>query len=124
VKLRGFRIELGEIETAASRYEGITHAVAEVCEDLLVLFYTVNRLIEQDALRGMLTKSLTEYMIPSMFVQLDELPMTPNGKIDRKALQKIPVTSDEPMVPPENETEQKVSDLVREAGQSLECLCR
>ncbi len=114
VKLRGFRIELGEIETAASRYEGITHAVAEVCGDLLVLFYTANRLIEQGALRGMLTKTLTEYMIPSAFVKLDELPMTPNGKVDRKALRKMSVVSDEDVVIPENESERKLSDLVSE----------
>ncbi len=114
VKLRGYRIELGEIETAAIRHEWIAHAVAEVCEDQLVLFYTANRPIEQDALRGMLTKSLTEYMIPSVFVQLDELPMTPNGKVDRKALRKMSVVSDEDVVIPENESEKKLSDLVSE----------
>ena len=114
VKLRGYRIELGEIETAAIRYEGIAHAVAEVCEDQLVLFYTANRPIEQDVLRGMLTKSLTEYMIPSVFVLLDELPMTPNGKVDRKALRKMSVVSDEDVVIPESESEQKLSDLVSE----------
>ena len=121
VKLRGYRIEPGEIETAASLYEGITQTAAMVCEDHLVLFYTGGRQIDPDDLRGFLAGSLAEYMVPAAYKQLDAMPMTPNGKIDRKALQKIQVTSDEPMVPPENETEQKVSDLVREvlAGREI-----
>ena len=114
VKLRGFRIETGEIETAASLYEGITQVAARVCDDHLVLYYTGDRRIDQDDLRGFLAGSLTEYMVPAAYKQLDEMPMTPNGKIDRKALQNIPVISDELMVPPENETEQKVSDLVKD----------
>ena len=113
VKLRGFRIELGEIENAASLYEGIAQVAARVCDDHLVLYYTGNRQIDPDALRDFLAGSLTEYMIPAAYKQLDEMPMTPNGKIDRKELQKIPVVSDEQMVPPANETEQKISDLVK-----------
>ena len=87
VKLRGFRIETGEIETAASLYEGITQVAARVCDDHLVLYYTGDRQIDQDDLRSFLAGSLTEYMVPAAYKQLDEMPMTPNGKIDRKASQ-------------------------------------
>ncbi len=114
VKLRGFRIELGEVETAASLYEGITHVAARVCKDRLVLFYTGDGQIDKDALRSFLTLSLTEYMVPSGYKQLDEMPVTPNGKIDQKALEKISVITDEVMELPENEEEQRVSNLVRE----------
>ncbi len=121
VKLRGFRIEPGEIEAAASHYKGIAQVAALVCDDHLVLYYTGDGQIDQEALRGFLAESLAEYMVPGAYKQLDAMPMTPNGKIDRKALQKIPASSDELIVPPENETEQKVSDLVKEvlAGREI-----
>ena len=114
VKLRGFRIELGEIENTAGQYEGILHTAAEVIGDQLVLYFTANSDIDRNALRAFLSGSLTEYMVPTVYVQLDEMPMTPNGKIDRKVLRAMPLPSDEVIDLPENETEQKLVDLIGE----------
>ena len=92
VKLRGFRIELGEIETALARYPGVREAVVVVREDIpgdkrLVAYVTS----EQQALtiapvREFLTGKLPNYMLPSAVVRMDAMPLTPNGKTDRKAL--------------------------------------
>ena len=86
VKLRGFRIELGEIENRASRYEGIREVAAEVRKGQLVLYYTHEKDIDINELKKYLAGSLTDYMVPSVYVPLDIMPVTPVGKIDRKAL--------------------------------------
>ncbi len=97
VKIRGYRIELGEIEAALAGLEGVEAAVVVAREDLpgqkqLVAYVTV----EGDGVQGeaevcatlrrALQSRLPDYMVPSAFVLLDELPLSPNGKVDRKAL--------------------------------------
>ncbi|GAA3808759.1 non-ribosomal peptide synthetase [Amycolatopsis tucumanensis] len=79
VKLRGFRIELGEVEVALTR-AGARSAVAVVRDDRLIAYV----LGEADA--NSLARELPDHMIPSAIVQLDEFPLTPSGKLDRKAL--------------------------------------
>ncbi|MFF4393733.1 amino acid adenylation domain-containing protein [Streptomyces sp. NPDC001552] len=93
VKLRGFRIELGEIETALARHAAVHQAVAIVREDTpgdqrLVAYVTRRPDVTAEAgeLRRYLTESLPEYMVPSAVVVLAELPLTANGKVDRRAL--------------------------------------
>jgi amino acid adenylation domain-containing protein len=93
VKLRGFRIELGEIESTLVRHPAIAQCVVILREDRpgdkrLVAYYTAaGELLPSVAqLREHLGASLPEYMIPSAFVLLDALPLTPSGKIDRRAL--------------------------------------
>ncbi|MER2300223.1 MAG: non-ribosomal peptide synthetase, partial [Pseudomonas sp.] len=86
VKLRGFRIELGEIESRASQYEGIKAVTAQVRRDTLVLYYTAEREINTDGLKAFLAETLTEYMVPEIYMHLENMPMTPNGKINLKAL--------------------------------------
>jgi acyl carrier protein len=92
VKLRGFRIELGEIETALARYPGVREAVVIVREDIpgdkrLVAYVTSEQqAITVATVREALTGKLPNYMLPSAVVRLDAMPLTPNGKIDRKAL--------------------------------------
>ncbi|NOT89262.1 MAG: amino acid adenylation domain-containing protein [Lysobacter sp.] len=92
VKLRGFRIELGEIETVLAQYPGMTQVVVHCREDRpgdqrLVAYFTQDGIRASDAeLRTHLKLALPDYMVPSAFVGLDGFPLTPNGKVDRRAL--------------------------------------
>lgn len=90
VKLRGFRIEPGEIETALLRYEGIQDAIVEVKKigeaQHLCAYYTSNDAIKKYNLRKYLLASLTDYMVPTAFIHMEAFPLTPNGKVNRKAL--------------------------------------
>jgi amino acid adenylation domain-containing protein len=92
VKLRGFRIELGEIESALVRYPGVREAVVIVREDIpgdkrLVAYVTSDhKALTITAVREFLTGKLPNYMLPSALVTMDTMPLTPNRKIDRKAL--------------------------------------
>ena len=91
VKLRGYRIELGEIENAIAQFsEQVKRTVVLIKEvkgsKALVAYYSPEDTIDKAALREFLQKKLPEYMIPSFFVELEKFPLTPNGKIDRKAL--------------------------------------
>jgi len=91
VKLHGFRIELGEIESVLAKVEGITQAVVILREDRpgdkrLVAYYTGRDDLSSTSLLHVLKATLPDYMIPSVFVRLDKLPLTPNAKLDRKAL--------------------------------------
>ena len=89
VKLRGFRIELGEIEAVLCRHPAVQECAVLAREDTRgekhVIAYVVLRDPGAD-LRSHLRNSLPDYMIPSTFVILEALPVTPNGKVDRKAL--------------------------------------
>ncbi len=92
VKVRGYRIELGEIEAALSSHPGVAQAVALVREDrpgdVRLVGYVVPRAgeVAEDALRAHLRATLPEYMVPQHFLHLPRLPLTPNNKVDRKAL--------------------------------------
>ncbi|MGL5874459.1 MAG: non-ribosomal peptide synthetase [Xenococcaceae cyanobacterium] len=97
VKMRGFRIELGEIEAIMGQYSAVKEAVAIVREDTpgakTLIGYFVANAIDKDAasqqipeLRRFLKQRLPEYMVPTIFMVVDAMPLTPNGKIDRKAL--------------------------------------
>ena len=93
VKLRGYRIELGEVEACAERFDGIKHAVAVVKKlagsDTLCLYYTANENrmpIDTDTLKKHLGQTLAEYMVPTIYTQLDAIPMTSSGKVDRRQL--------------------------------------
>ena len=90
VKIRGLRIELGEIQARLAQIEGVQEAVVVAREEVpgdkrLVAYYTGERL-EIDVLRSHLLEHLPDYMVPAVFVHLDALPLSPNGKLDRKAL--------------------------------------
>jgi acyl carrier protein len=97
VKIRGFRIELGEVETVLSTYPGIRDCVAVVREDRPGDRRLVAYLVSDDAprpreLRAFLVQRLPEYMVPSDFVALERLPLTPSGKVDRRALPSLEPT--------------------------------
>ena len=114
VKLRGFRIELGEIEARAAMFDGMRMVAAEVWQgQTLCLYYSATKDIDKASLQAFLAETLTEYMVPTAYMQLDEMPLTPNGKINRKALPE-PQIELEDVVPPESDVEQQLFDMVAE----------
>ena len=91
VKIRGFRIELGEIESVLKEHDQVHEAVVIVHQDQAgdpqLAAYVVADLADPgEVLRGYLKERLPEYMVPSAFIRLDRLPLTVNGKLDRKHL--------------------------------------
>jgi amino acid adenylation domain-containing protein len=130
VKVRGFRIELGEIEYELTRLDAVTEAVVCVLEQRLVAYVVVDGAgvmsndgasaddDEQAELKGQLKlqlqQTLPDYMMPSAFVCLDKFPLTPNGKVDKRALPKprlaAAVTSVD-YIAPQSSTEQKLAQI-------------
>jgi amino acid adenylation domain-containing protein len=98
VKIRGFRIELGEIEAVLGQHPLIRENAVIVHETSgsdkrLVAYLVPQQTIENAELRNFLTKRLPDYMIPLVFVTLEALPLTSNGKIDRSVLSQLSVDS-------------------------------
>ncbi len=90
IKLRGLRVELDEIENVMNRFDGIKRSVVlvkgEGNDAFLCGYYVAEQPADIEELRGFMGKSLTNYMVPGTFVHLTELPMTANGKVDKRAL--------------------------------------
>jgi amino acid adenylation domain-containing protein/non-ribosomal peptide synthase protein (TIGR01720 family) len=91
VKIRGYRIELGEIENRLSRFAGIDQVLAHVVarskyDKFICLYYVSREIISEDSLREFLSRDLPHYMLPQHFIRLEAIPMTKNGKVDRKKL--------------------------------------
>ncbi|RAI89548.1 amino acid adenylation domain-containing protein [Paenibacillus pabuli] len=91
IKIRGHRVEVGEIETALLGYEPIKQVVVtsrlgknDICN--LYAYYVTDLKISTKKLKEFLSDILPEYMVPSYFIQIDTIPLTPNGKVDRQAL--------------------------------------
>lgn len=113
VKLRGFRIELEEIETAIQRsseaiQQVVTIVKTHLYEEVLVAYYTSSEEVDKAELRTILSSKLPGYMVPSFFITLPKIPLTPNGKLDRKALPEIDASKvvKENYVAPRNQTEE------------------
>ncbi len=122
VKLRGFRIELGEIEAAMNAFEGVQQAAAGLITDgsgqPALTGYLVLDVSESEfstaALRSKMGRTLPDYMLPSRFVILDRLPLTLNGKIDRRSLPQPESTRPEVQaayLAPRSDTEAQLAEL-------------
>ncbi|HSG54168.1 MAG TPA: amino acid adenylation domain-containing protein, partial [Paracoccaceae bacterium] len=104
IKLRGYRIELGEIEAAMDAFAGVRQAVVMAREDVpglvrLVGYYTASGSVDEAAMKAHLAAIMPDYMVPTAFVALEAFPLTPNRKVDRKALPAPQVrTKPEPQV--------------------------
>lgn len=116
VKVRGFRIELGEIENILHKHSFVQEPVVVAKEDgtggenLLVAYLVMKEgeKLNISEIRHYLKDKLPDYMIPSVFMQVDKMPQTPNGKIDRKALpapEKDRSALDNVYVPPQSDLE-------------------
>jgi amino acid adenylation domain-containing protein len=121
VKIRGFRIELGEIENYLLMHAEIKEAIVvtrenDKGEQYICAYYVCERPLTIKTLRDYLSKGLPGYMIPSRFVQLDKIPLTPNGKLDRKLLPEPgqKVSSDTVYETPGNEIEKLLVDIWKE----------
>jgi amino acid adenylation domain-containing protein/non-ribosomal peptide synthase protein (TIGR01720 family) len=113
VKVRGFRIELGEIEAALRGHDSVRECVVVVREDApgdrRLVAYVVGA-VDADELRAHLRRGLPEYMVPAAFVAMDALPLTANGKLDRRALP-APAAAEDAYVAPRTPTEEVVAGV-------------
>ena len=119
VKLRGLRIELGEIEGLIAAQPGIKKVTVIIRklngQDNLCAYFTADKEIVIDELRDELKKHLTHYMVPTAYLQLNEMPMTANGKTDVKLLpDPVPVSLGE-FVAPANATEEFFCESFKKA---------
>ena len=118
VKVRGYRIELGEIENNLSLVPGIQQCCVLATDDghggkQLIGYVTMEGELDKPALQQQLQLSLPEYMVPRLWVQLDEMPLTANGKLDRKALPALDgsVLSGQAFVAPRTEMEEQMASI-------------
>jgi amino acid adenylation domain-containing protein len=113
VKVRGFRIELGEIEQQIKQIAGIKENIVIVKETgeskRIIAYFTADREVDPSDVRAHLQQWLPDYMIPSFFMQMHKLPLTDNGKIDRKALPDPDITFIKEYTPPSNELEEELT---------------
>ncbi len=91
IKLRGFRIELGEVEAEIQKYEAVKNSAVTVhkmneSEIILVAYYEAKKQLTSSELRSFLAKSLPDYMIPQLFIEVNKMPLTPEGKIIKSEL--------------------------------------
>lgn len=119
VKIRGYRIELGEIEAVLSQLGAVRDAVVVVREDTpgdrqLVAYLTAhtNQVLSISQVKDYLSQRLAAYMVPSAIMLLDKIPLTPNGKADRKALPKPAINaSANNFVAPTTPTERTLAEI-------------
>jgi acyl carrier protein len=116
VKVRGYRIELGEIESKLLEHEDIKEAVVvektEESDDRYLCGYIISdKTLEAAQLREYLGQKLPDYMVPWFFVQMDRFPLTPNGKIHRKALPDPDTMSEVEYAAPSSKTEHQLVDI-------------
>ena len=125
IQLRGMRIELGEIESNLELHPAISSCVVVAKEDqlgekqLLAYLTHQNSAPTSKELRSFLQLTLPQYMIPSHFVLVEQFPLTPNGKVDRRALSalELKAKSTESLIAPRTATEEQLANIWREVLQ-------
>ena len=121
VKLRGLRVELDEIERVLNSYPSITRSIilvksSAVEGDYLAAYFTATTMVDKDDLLTHMAKYLTPYMVPKVVMQLEKFPLTPNGKIDKKALPEIEMKVEQKEIrSASNELEEKLLSLFKKA---------
>jgi len=122
IKIRGYRVEPGEIEAQLMSHDGVSSAVVLVHDDqngrkYLCAYVRANAGVDESELRIHLARRLPAYMVPSCFIFVDEIPLTPNGKVDRHRLPK-PDTGkrQDGYEPPSGETERIIAEAVKEVA--------
>lgn len=118
VKIRGLRIELGEIEKKLLIHPDVKECVVVAWKkgegDIQLVAYVVcenSMRVEQVGIQSFLEKSLPEYMVPRIYVFLEKLPLSFNGKIDRKALPTPVIATDRVYTAPRNDTEKQLANI-------------
>ena len=116
IKLRGLRIELGEIESALKQLPQVKDTLVLLIDDALVAYVVNDSGVTIEGWRDQLRQSLPDYMVPAALVCLAQWPLTPNGKVDRKALPKPEEVdlAEAVYVAPRNELEQKLVSIWQE----------
>ncbi len=113
VKLRGFRVEPEEIEARLLALDGIAQAVVLVRNATLIGYYTASRALDEQDVKAALAAELPEYMVPAQLMRLDAMPLSPSGKLDRRALPE-PVWQTREHIEPETPLQQQIAAIWRE----------
>ncbi|MEW7293186.1 phosphopantetheine-binding protein, partial [Aquimarina sp. 2304DJ70-9] len=115
VKIRGFRIELEEISNCLNRYDQIGKSIVVVKEKggdkFIVAYYTSEAEIAKADLKEFLSDHLPDYMLPTFYVHLTEIPLNPSGKVDKKNLPEPDIKTGEKYVAPINTTEKTLEKI-------------
>ncbi len=116
VKLRGLRVELDEIENVMNQYPSVKSSVVIVREkdsvQYLCGYFVAGQRVEPQKLTCFMQKYLTPYMVPGVLMQLDELPLTNNGKVDKRALPEPEYTQEERnYVEPQNDLQRRLCEI-------------
>lgn len=115
IKINGYRIEIGEIQSKILNYPGIKDCFINVIEKdntkLLCAYYVCKKPINLKYLKDHLSRSLPSYMIPKHFILLDELPLTNNGKVDKKLLPLPTESGYDVFISPETQTEKQIHSI-------------
>ena len=115
IKLRGLRIEIGEVEAALAAAPDVKSSAVKIGQingiEHLCAYFTADEKLDAADVRAFMSQTLADYMVPTAYLQLDKLPMTPNGKVDYKNLPAATLYNAGGNVEAKNETEQAFCDI-------------
>ena len=118
IKLRGLRIEIGEIESTIAALEGVNTVIVKIANingsDHLCAYFTADHPLEIADVRAEIAKTLAAYMVPTAYRQLEKFPLTPNGKVDYRALPAAELFRSGEAVAAANDVEQVFCDIFSE----------